>query len=178
MKRIIYSLILILVIAAGALLGFAATQPDEFVISRSIVIQASASDVYQRIERIKAWESWSPWKARDASIQNTYEGPESGVGAQQSWISENSGSGTLTFTEVIPNQKIAYKLFFKDFQTENQGELNLKEDNGQTTVTWIMRGTNSFMSKVFWVLMNFESAIQADFDQGLGRLKALAESKS
>ena len=46
-----------------------------------------------------------------------------------------------------------------------------------TTVTWIMKGENNFVSKGFCLFMGgMDRMIGPDFDRGLAQLKAVAES--
>src|SRR6185436_9427891 len=89
-----------------------AFQPAEFAIERETVIAAPAVVVFPHIESPKALDVWSPWMKMDPKIAVTYEGPESGVGASESWEGPEMGAGSLTVTEVKPNEEVELKLEF------------------------------------------------------------------
>lgn len=52
---------------------------------------------------------------------------------------------------------------------------SLVPHGGSTTVTWAMEGPSPFMAKIMQVFFNMDRMVGDDFENGLGRLKLLAE---
>ncbi len=176
MKRFLQFLGVLLVVVIVLVLGRAATMPEVFSIEESISVAAPVDKVFPQIADLKNWEGWSPWKAKDPSIENTYSEVTDSVGATQSWTSKDSGSGTLQLTGLEPNEIVEYKLIFKEWESETDGFVKLEPETGATKITWVMKGQNTFADKVFWVVFRLESAIRKDFQFGLGQLKKISEN--
>lgn len=178
--------------------GAAATRlPDEYQIQRSVEVQSSLADLWKRVGSIKKWESWSPWKSRDPSVQNVYAGASFGAGATQSWTSEKSGQGTLVFNSVLVDgvenasdpakpisanpkrAEILYSLSFKGWNSISKGAVELTSIDPKTTrVQWTMKGKRAWGEKVVWTLFQMQESIEKDFDLGLSLLKKQGESGS
>ena len=75
------------------------TIPDSWTITRDLTIKASPEIIYPYVSHFKEWPIWSPWNpSKDATLQYTYTGPETGVGAKQAWTSSKMGSGWMQCT--------------------------------------------------------------------------------
>ena len=92
--RILKLAALILLALVVVVIGIGALLPKDFAVERSIEINASPEVVFDEVNSLRKWSAWSPWLARDPSIENTYSGPEAGVGATVVWTSEEAGDGT------------------------------------------------------------------------------------
>ena len=97
-----------------ALIGY--TSPSQVHLERSISINAKPTTVFTYLNGFKNFNKWSPWAALDPNTKYTYEGPLMGVGAKQSWSSEdkNVGSGSQEITAVQENEQITMKLQLPD----------------------------------------------------------------
>lgn len=175
LKTIVLAILGLAVVAFLVVCGLAAITPDAFVIEETVTIDAPREAIYAYNSRLKNWETWSPWKAEDATIQNTYEGPEEGVGATQHWTSKRSGSGTLKITEVIPPEVLRYELAFDEWNAKNRGELRMITEGTQTNVTWVMSGTRGFKEKFFVTIFCVDDLLHDQFKKGLSLLKAQME---
>ncbi|MBM4207160.1 MAG: SRPBCC family protein [Gammaproteobacteria bacterium] len=171
--------LLLLVLAVVIVLALAAKQPDQFSVSRTGSINASAEVIFQHINNLHNWDAWSPWAKLDLNAKNSFEGPNEGIGAKTSWSGNNKvGTGSMTVTESRPHDYIQFKLeFLKPMQATNTAEFSLKQNGDRTTVTWTMSGANSFMGKIMSVFMNCEKMVGGQFEQGLVSLKNVVESK-
>jgi len=116
------------------------------------------------------WEQWSPWKAHDSTVMNTYEGPREGVGAVMKWTSENSGSGSMKIEDALPMAYMRYSISFADWGSTGHGEFTFRSDGADTKLTWTMEGDRSFLERLMWILFRVEGAIGKDFDYGLERM--------
>ncbi|MDO9104168.1 MAG: SRPBCC family protein [Methylovulum sp.] len=155
-----------------------ARQPADFCISRTAVISAPVSTVFEQVNDLAKWEPWSPWAKLDPAATNTFEGPASGVGAVMSWSGNNKvGAGRMTITASRPDEAICFRLeFLKPFKATNTAEFTFKPDADKTVVTWSMSGTNNFIGKAMSLVMNCDKMVGGQFEQGLATIKALVET--
>ncbi len=155
----------------------AAMQPADFRITRSATIAAPASAVFAQINDFHKWNDWSPWAKMDPNAKNTFEGPESGVGAGFSWEGNNEvGAGRMTITDVKPNELVQLRLeFTKPFAATNTTVFSLKPQGNGTEVTWTMSGTNGFMGKAMGLIMNCDKMVGGQFEKGFDNLKKVVE---
>ena len=163
--------ILALVLVGGGLL-----LSPHFRIERSTQIQAPPDKVYALIAEPRRWKDWSVWNRRDPQMKMAYFGATSGAGAGWSWVSDSEGAGKMTFTSAEPPARLAYDLYFPDFDTTSTGELRLVAQGGGTQVTWTMDGNMGANPIWRWMALFMGDLAGKDFDAGLGHLKTLAET--
>ena len=176
-----------LAIAIAIFLGFAALQPSEFRIERSLMIHAPATIVFDQVNSFHNWVEWSPWAKQDHPMSTKYEGPESGIGASYSWSSEaHAGAGKMTIMTSLPEKRVDVKLEF----SRPMSSLALAEfvftspaaatraRAEETNVTWTMSGSRPFPSKVLSLVLNMDKLVGQDFEKGLESLKARAEASA
>lgn len=154
--------------------------PSKFHVERSTTIAASPEAVFSHIKNLKTWPTWSPWFRKDSTMTNTYDGPDGEVGQKSIWTSEEVGNGSMTITEIVPNEKVVTKLEF-DGRDGGKGTLLLEKMGDSTKVTWALDGdlenTPTMMkpmSKYFFLAM--DGMVGGDFGSGLKYLKELVES--
>jgi uncharacterized protein YndB with AHSA1/START domain len=176
MQYLLYAIIGIFVLQAVVLL-LAWRKPDTFRVERSIAIDAPAEKVFPFINDLALWDRWSPWAGKDPNMKTTLSAPAAGVGAYQEWDGDrNVGSGRMEITASEPTRRVVYALtFLKPFKATNQAVFAI-EGEGPVTVRWTMTGPAPLMSKVMDLLMNMDRMIGKDFEQGLAKLKQLAEA--
>jgi hypothetical protein len=179
MFEIIAIIAVLLAIAIAIVLILAATKPDTFSIQRTAAVKAPADQIFPLVNNFHQWTSWSPWENKDPAMKRTYSGAESGRGAIYAWDgNKNVGSGRMEILDASSPSKIVIKLdFFKPFEGHNTAEFSFvpERNASATTITWVMHGPSSFMSKVIQVFMNLDSMIGRDFEAGLANLKRLTE---
>ena len=166
--------LILLVVAIGLVL------PTEYRIEESIVIDAPASEVHALLDDLERWPDWAPWHELDDTIVTTYGELTTGVGAHQSWTSQD-GDGELTITRSDPSTGIAYDMAFIMGETRapSTASMDMSPSGDGTQVTWIMEGdVSDFMPPVMSGLMNIfmKREIASMFQLGLGNLKELAEA--
>ncbi len=101
MSGIIWTVLIIAVVAIGAILMIAAGKPDTFTVRRSIHIKAPREKVFALINDLVAWKSWSPWQNKDPAMRQTISPNSAGIGASQEWEG-NSKVGTGRMRSPIP----------------------------------------------------------------------------
>jgi len=170
-------ILIILVVIIAAVLIYAATRPDDFVVSRSASINASPEAIFPAINDFKRWGVWSPYEKLDPEMKRSFSGADSGKGAAYAWHSDGkAGIGRMEITGSVPSSLVALKLDFeKPFKANNTAEFTLKPAGNSTEVTWAMRGRYPFMAKLIGVFMNFDRLVGKDFEAGLTSLKRAVE---
>ena len=134
------------IVIVGIILGYAATKPSEFTISRELTMHASAETIFPYINNSKKMDSWNPWSDFDPSVKMNFSGPEEGVGASTFWEGgKKLGTGSATVIESVANSKVVTKLVYtKPFEMNQTAEMLLTQSGDQTTVKWSVSGHNKW----------------------------------
>lgn len=169
---------LILLLALGAFAYYVHIQPDNFSVTRSLVINVAPEAVFKHVNNLKLWDAWSPWAKLDPQATHSFSGPEEGVGAQMSWAGNMKvGVGSMTVIESVPGQSVQFRLDFqKPMKMTNSGGFTFAPENGQTKVVWSMEGKNNFIGKAMSVVMKCDKMAGDQFEQGLASLKKVSEA--
>lgn len=178
LKKILLGVLGVIVLAVGVTCAIAATKPDDFAVERSVDVHATPERVFAHLNSLHRFTEWSPWQRMDPSMQTTFEGPESGVGARYSWRGNDKvGEGRMTITESAANSVVAINLeFLKPWEANNRVEWRVAANGDSSHVTWVMTGKQAFMMKVFTLFMDMDKVVGADFERGLQNLKQLVEA--
>lgn len=171
------TILIIAIVLVVGILVYAATKPDTFRITRSTTIAASPETVFELIDDLHTWASWSPWEKKDRAMKKTHSGTEKGKGAVLEWDGNNDvGTGRMEILESTPSSRILIKLdFLKPFESQNTAAFTLTPKAGSTEMTWAMYGPQPFMMKVMGLFCNMDTMVGKDFETGLSSLRALAE---
>lgn len=148
--------------------------PTDYQVKRDVMINAPVEVAFPQVAIYKNWEAWSPWQLKDPTIQNSYGGEAGQVGSYMSWTGEKSGTGRQTTTKLEPNARIESHLDFGDMGQANS-YWEFHPVDGGTHVVWGFTTTlNNIIARYFG--LNLESALGAEYELGLSRLKTLVES--
>lgn len=171
-KRLLTGLVAVIVI----LVVVAYVLPREVAVARSVQINAPASDVYPHIAGLKAHADWSPWLSIDPDVQLTYSGPDEGVGSKLEWTSEhpNVGNGKQEIIEAVELEKVVTALDFGDMGTAEAAVL-LASSGEATNVTWTLVSDMGNNPVGRWMGLMMDRWVGADYEKGLGALKAIVE---
>lgn len=177
MLRILGYLVLLVAIVVGGVLAYASTRPDDFTLTRSVVVAAPPEKIFPLISDFRQWTAWSPWEHRDSAMKRELSGADSGVGAVYAWSGNSDvGSGRMEILEAAPPSKVSIQLdFIAPIEARNLTEFTLTPTADGTEVAWTMSGKQPLLAKVFDLLMNMDRIVGADFEAGLANLKAAAE---
>ncbi len=150
---------------------------DGYKVSRAILVDAPASDVYARIVDLHRWREWSPWEGLDPDLQRDYSGAEQGVGARYAWSgNKKAGKGSMEIVAADEPSAVDVAVAFeKPFKSSSTSSFRLEPEGSGTRVTWTMIGTHSLFSRIAGPLGIFDKMIGKDFEKGLADLKAAAE---
>jgi len=163
-------------LAVALLIGF--LLPSSFVVSRSVVIEAPPSQIHPYVSTLHQWPGWTAWNTEKyPELKYSFEGPESGVGAVQTWTDPEMGGGRLEITDSSVEQGIEFTLNFEQSPEPLIGSIAYAPTgSGDTKVTWTGRGDvgSNPIGRYFGLMM--DSMIGADYEVGLRNLKILVEA--
>ncbi len=170
--------ILVLLLIAGFLIA-ASLQPAEFRTERSLVIAAPPAVVFDQINDFHKWDKWSPWAKMDPKANNTFGGPDTGVGSTFAWDGNSEvGAGKMTVTDYKPGELLRLHMeFIKPFTGSSTAEFTFKPEGQGTKATWAMYGPNNFIGKMMSLVFNCDKMVGGKFEEGLAAIKTLAEAK-
>ena len=155
------------------LLGVASLRPSHYIVSRSLVIDATPERIAPMLTDMHAWNTWNPWDAMEPTATKTYSQPATGVGAWYTWRGEQTGSGRMEIISISP-ARVDYGLHFtapmQDTATMHVDFVPVSA--ARTNVTWSMEGEQSFMGRAMGLFVSMDSMTGGDFEQGLLNLSA------
>jgi polyketide cyclase/dehydrase/lipid transport protein len=177
MLAIIAVIAIVIAVVLAAILIYAATRPNTFVVSRTTSIKAPAAKIQPLINDFHQWTQWSPYETKDPAMTRTFSGAASGQGSIYAWQgNKNVGTGRMEIIDTSMS-KVAIKLdFITPFEAHNVAEFSFEPRGETTTVTWAMHGPLSYMAKVMHLFFNMDRMVGNDFAAGLANLKAVSES--
>lgn len=142
-------------------------------ISRSIDIDAPAEKIYKKLNDFNEWTPWSPWLIMEPGVKVTVA-PDS---KSYEWEGARVGSGNMKILEEKENEFIDYDLIFlKPWKSKARTAFHLEENGESTRVTWTMKSSLPFF--MFFMRKMMEAFVGADYERGLGMLKAYVEEGS
>jgi hypothetical protein len=161
--------VIVVVLAVGLFL------PKDYRVERSIEIDCPPEWVFEEVNSLQRWSAWSPWIARDPTIDSQYSGPEAGVGSKVAWTSENSGAGIQTITLSEPAQRIETHLDFGEMG-QAQSDWTFEPKGLGVVVTWGLSGNAPGVLGGYFARM-MDGWVGADYEDGLSRLKQVVGEK-
>lgn len=173
--KIIVFLLLFLLLAGT---GYIAIQPSYYDLKRTRTIAAPVSVVYGTVNDYKQWPHWSPWKAKDPSLQFDFPEKTIGVGGSYSWTGKD-GKGRMSTIASAANDSILQDLKFEQFpDSEVYWTFKYKSPRA-TEVTWGMRSNDVPFSLKFFALISggIDNMIGPDYEEGLKNLEDYLQKK-
>ena len=114
-------------------------------------------------------------------MKRTHSGAARGKGAVYEWEGNRQvGAGRIAIIDSTPSKVTMALDMLKPFEAHNVVEFTLEPKGGSTNVTstkvtWAMRGRQPYMAKLMSTFINCDKMVGSQFEEGLGKLKALAE---
>ncbi|HMV10918.1 MAG TPA: SRPBCC family protein [Cyclobacteriaceae bacterium] len=174
LKKILIGLAVLII--ALLLIGF--LLPGKMEVTRSTVINASAEAVFDEFNDLKKWQEWQYWSTLDkpGEATITYGEKSAGTGASYTWDGKNTGKGTITITESIPNKSVASDIEFTGSGTA-KGLYTVEPEGEGTKATMNFSFDNGMNPIGRWFSVFMKGEIERAFDYGLARIKERAEAK-
>lgn len=177
MKLLKYLLFLILIVLIGGAVYFG-TKDGKYDLKESKIINAPNSVIFNKINDLRSWEEWGPWKKEDSTMIFSFPEQTMGEGASYSWTGMIDGS--VKTTSVTLNKEILQDLTLITPGGERNPKVywNFEDVDGGTKVTWGIKGEHTFMDKAYYAFsdMDFDVDMKKMHVDGLeGIAKAVEE---
>jgi len=175
--KILKIILVIIAILAVIFFGVALFLPKTYNVTRTIIINAPDSIVYENTSNFNKFLKWNPWYKMEPSAKVEISGPVSQPGHLYTWTGKETGQGQMLIKDVEPLKMVDIELkFLKPFESTADTKFLFESANEATKVSWIMTGENkSAMEK--WMGLCMDGMIGGDFESGLNNLKTLSEKK-
>lgn len=173
MKKFFKWVLISLLVLTGLYFIIGLFAPSHYKVERSKTFMVPVEAIYPNISSLKNWNSWSAWARMDTAAVYTYEGTDGAVGSVMKWKGdpEKTGEGRMEITELIPNQKVSYKLSFVDFNMTSTGSLSLTPSGDSTKITWSNEGDIPYLMRTMaWIMFDMDAMMGSDFEKGLTNL--------
>ncbi|HEY0093918.1 MAG TPA: SRPBCC family protein [Archangium sp.] len=163
-----------------ALCGLIATRPSTFTLQRTATLKASPDIAFALVNDFHHWSEWSPWDKMDPNQKRTFEGAATGTGSIYGWSGNDQvGEGRMTIEESKANEFVRIKLeFIRPFASTSPTTFTFAPAAEGVTVTWKMDGTHNFISKAMCLVMDMDTMLGKDFDNGLAAMGKIAEAET
>ena len=149
----------------------------DFAVSRRTTVIADPARVHGLVNDLHAWTAWSPWEDLDPDLVREYAGPAAGVGARYAWSgNRKAGQGSMEITSSTPDAIGIRLQFLKPFRSTNEVTFTLTPAVDGTEVVWLMSGRRTGLWGLLGRLFPMDRLFGKDFEKGLARLKAVAET--
>jgi effector-binding domain-containing protein len=180
MKLIKYIIFLILLCIIGGAIFFG-TKDGKFDVSETMVINAPAEMIYDQVKDFENWGNWEPWLEIDPNIQISLSEKSEGKGATYSWKSKHEALGNVSVEtkKVIPlkeiNQEISVETLLGDSKSDVYWRFEEAEKQGQTKVTWGVKGDPPFLEKILMSFREYDIVTRVGIllPKGLSNLDSL-----
>ncbi|MFN3951874.1 MAG: SRPBCC family protein [Thermaurantimonas sp.] len=174
-RILLYAVIVFIVL----LYGTAWLVRSEYQVERTIEIQADYETVFPMISNLREMRHWSPWHDRDPQLEETYEGEDGMPGSIHRWKgNDETGQGQQKIIAIRPDRIDLEVRFEKPFKATNPTWITIDTKSPESVViSWGFKGRIPRPLNLMLLFTDFESAIGMDYEQGLKKLKELAEMR-
>lgn len=168
LQKILLAVAAVLVI----LLLLILVQPSEYRVSRTALIAASPTALFEHVNDQRKFNQWNPWLKLDPNAKVEYAGAASGVGSVCRWHgNRNVGVGSSTITESRPGERVRFRMDWKEpLSGTGTVDFVFTPEGDKTAVTWLMYGPNNFMGKAMGLFVNMDKMCGDQFEKGLAAL--------
>ena len=175
-----YILFTILIIIAIPLI-LALFLQNEYVIERSIIIDKSSQEVFNYIKLLRNSVYYNKWVMLDPDLKKDFKGTDGTVGFIYYWDSNNKqvGKGEQEITGISEGNRVDYEIRFKKpFEGSSAAYIiTVAKPGNQTEVSWVFKGTGTYMMKLMHLLLNLKKVLGNDLATSLLNLKTVLEKQ-
>ncbi len=158
----------------GLLLLIGLLLPQTHRIEAKTEIDAHAATVFALLNDPQRFAEWSPWIASDPNARVLFAGPPRGVGAALSWDGTIIGNGRQVITQSQPYDFVGITMSPGE-DAEAKSWFQLTPGVGTTIVTWGFEADHGYNVLGRYFASMLGGIVARDYNDGLSRLKALAE---
>ncbi len=151
--------------------------PKHYKVERSIYISADNKLIYNLVSNFEKWYIWVPWTHEmDSTAVFEITGEDGRVGATWSWNGKILGEGSMTATEFVPGEMLAYDLSFSKEKYKSKGKIIINEDDS-CKVIWTDEGDLGYNPINRYMGLFMDKMMGPGFEKGLIKLKMVAEER-
>lgn len=150
--------------------------PNQYTVTRTLIIKAIPSVIHTQVNDLSKWEGWAPWLDEDPSLIIILGEKKSGVGASQTWHGKD-GNGSLVFTQSSPEKGIDYDISFEDGMYKCTAFIHYRDLGGSTQVIWTMTGNMEIPVVGGYFALSMDSMAGPMFQRGLTKLMNVVDGK-
>ena len=162
--------IVIVVIVVGMALVYLASLQGQYEVRRSLRMQVGRQMVYDKLRDFRTWQEWSPWLMHEPDTRLAFSDHPDQEGGWYTWDGKRVGAGKLTHVKLTQPGRIDQKIeFTRPFKSVSTVWWELEETEGETEVTWSMRGRMPFLFR--FMTAGMVQMIAKDYDLGLAMLR-------
>lgn len=173
-------LLLVVALIMGVLFGV-----GQFLLLNSLSVTRTASierpraTVFAMVNDLRIAKEWSPYYALDPDAEFSFSADGPGLGQTMRWTSDvrDVGSGRMSITDSTENESVDALVELLDRATFNS-HMQFARDQRSTSVAWTMSAQcapGAINVPCRYMNLIIRSAIERQLDDGLARLKTLAE---
>jgi hypothetical protein len=151
--------------------------PHEYTLRRSLAIHADRAHVHALTNHLARWREWAPWEQGDATMQRSLTGKARGVGATQTWFSDEGG-GRVTITSSDELRGVEYDIVFVNHGHESlaHGAMSYEPEGDGTMLTWRLDGVMDVPVTGGWLACFAGPLVGPKLEEGLRAIAAKAEA--
>lgn len=153
----------------------------DYVVVRTVVINAPIDSVFNYIKFVKNQDNYGVWFSKDPKMEKSYKGTDGKVGFVYAWKSTNEevGVGEQEIVKIEEGKRIDMKLRFKvPFEAEDDCYLlTEKVGSAKTKVSWGFSGSMPYPINIMNLFMDMDNMVGSDLQKGLDKLKVVLEEK-
>ncbi len=178
MRSFLKFIIILLVVLALIALVLMAVSPKSLELAESEKIDAPPSMIYNMVNDLQQWESWSPWADLDPNAKNSYTENTVGVGAQWNWDGNKEvGKGYQKIVASVQGESIKTELGFDGWDGISHSNWTFEPSGKGTKVVWdFVGGETPFVFRPFNLFM--KGGLKKTYAKGLNKIKELAEERA
>lgn len=178
MKKFIRFLVIFLVLVIVIMLALALYEPQDVLVTRSVLIKAPKEAVFEQMVKFRNWTNWSPWYLMDTSMKLTYSGTDGLPGSSYQWKGQENktGAGEMKNTGVEGASMNFDVHFTAPLEGKATGTLSAKDTAGMTKATWSFSMHVAFPFNAMDAFLNMDKMNGGDFETGLATMKKYVES--
>lgn len=151
------------------------SQSDEYTLEHEITITAPVDKIFEQVNDLHNWITWSPWEKSDPAVSLTYEGKALGLGSVCHWKSTAIRSeANMVITQSVKNDHVSMLIdIFTPAYGRNNFLISFEPKGKDTLVKWIVTGPNSFDDKISHMFGGGDKTLDKNIQTGLEQLKTL-----
>ncbi len=172
-----YTLVIVLVLIVLAGLVYLTSLDGSYQVRRSQLINADIETVFDKVRDFKSWAEWNPWLMHEPQTKLEFSDNCMDEGGFYTWDGQWVGAGLLRHeTFDCPHRIDQHLEFTRPFKSVCSVGFEFDRKDGQTEITWVMRGKMPFLFR--FMTQKTKDMIAKDYELGLAMLNGRLDSNA